>query len=760
MAFRFRRFRESSSLLARTFSGDEYIHCKRPVNFWALSKVPRFHAWDTINRRIFPSGFHSQRFSTASKVLKKSTLKCDILPFIKSSLCQLEGPYHCWLNKFEGGKDLFKKDGTFLVLAGHFSEDSLKNGHEHVIFFEKVKLLQRRFPHLHVMGFQSGSFNCTAADRSNLVQSMVKENITFPVLLSNKNFPEVANGVCYILFKDFWNPIFYDEKALDFEVLKKAIEELGSQHNGNSHDILKKTSPKQYEIIKEPNLCSLRNSLFYFPGCISADEDGNRLFISDCNHHRVIILNGNGKILDCIGSSPGFEDGDFESAKLMRPAASFYDADEDCLYIVDSENHAIRRADIKERVLETICPASNTNKKNNKIWTWIMDKLGYGSNIDTKPDVFDTPPLTFPWHLIKSTDDSLLIINKSFETLWILDLASGEVKEDIKGFPKVLEICGQQILEKVSHLKQMPHDWLQQQANAVYSPEGLPYAGLISSMTTLQDHQILCDMVGQRILKLSGECEVSSNFHISNFRILGLPYWLSSPLESVYNVADGLLRAEIDHLQCFSLLPGKVDIKINADIPKDTELVEQLQEGCIWRQARGVAIVVPELENVSGSSEKVGSAQKWFDELDNLVFSTPESELSVVDDDTTSDIRFEDDKVHINVTVNTSPGTSEIIVNAVLYLKLRREPVEEDDNQEKYAARIVNILNSGKGGKFERDSCIQFLLKAKRDLRDFIFSKPLHVRIKLDTLDHPKSDRSKEVIFTDSSIEVNVSLNW
>lgn len=38
-----------------------------------------------------------------------------------------------------------------------------------------------------------------------------------------------------------------------------------------------------------------------------------------------------------IGSSPGFEDGEFESAKLFRPAASFYDAIEDCLYFVDSE---------------------------------------------------------------------------------------------------------------------------------------------------------------------------------------------------------------------------------------------------------------------------------------------------------------------------------------------------------------------------------------------------------------------------------------
>lgn len=38
-----------------------------------------------------------------------------------------------------------------------------------------------------------------------------------------------------------------------------------------------------------------------------------------------------------IGSTPGFEDGNFESAKLRRPAGSYYNATEDCLYFLDSE---------------------------------------------------------------------------------------------------------------------------------------------------------------------------------------------------------------------------------------------------------------------------------------------------------------------------------------------------------------------------------------------------------------------------------------
>lgn len=39
---------------------------------------------------------------------------------------------------------------------------------------------------------------------------------------------------------------------------------------------------------------------FYLEGCISADEEGRRLFLSDSNHHRIIVSTGGGEILDCV----------------------------------------------------------------------------------------------------------------------------------------------------------------------------------------------------------------------------------------------------------------------------------------------------------------------------------------------------------------------------------------------------------------------------------------------------------------------------
>lgn len=52
-----------------------------------------------------------------------------------------------------------------------------------------------------------------------------------------------------------------------------------------------------------------------------------------------------------IGSSPGFVDSDFESAKLWRPAASFYNVSDGCLYFVDSEVHAITEFTISNQIL-------------------------------------------------------------------------------------------------------------------------------------------------------------------------------------------------------------------------------------------------------------------------------------------------------------------------------------------------------------------------------------------------------------------------
>ncbi|GFQ06162.1 nhl repeat-containing protein 2 [Phtheirospermum japonicum] len=225
----------------------------------------------------------------------------------------------------------------------------------------------QRYPFLQVVALQHGKSMRLNDISKHILQRIIKEYVTFPILLSNKKSFEMPNIPCHIISKGFQNPVIFSGEDIDLKALEEAILDLNVKNGkgANVEDVKSITWVKPVEVVKEPDICSAsRNLLFSFPGCISVEEGGNRLFLSDVNHHRIIVFNINGKILDAIGSSPGFEDGEFEIAKLMRPAASFYHASEDCLYFVDSENHAIRRADMSRRVVETVFPLTDGNRRN------------------------------------------------------------------------------------------------------------------------------------------------------------------------------------------------------------------------------------------------------------------------------------------------------------------------------------------------------------------------------------------------------------
>src|SRR2546425_910970 len=57
-----------------------------------------------------------------------------------------------------------------------------------------------------------------------------------------------------------------------------------------------------------------------FPGKVLADAKGDRLFIADSNHNRIVVTNLDGKLLQTIGSGErGAADGPFEQTSFFRP---------------------------------------------------------------------------------------------------------------------------------------------------------------------------------------------------------------------------------------------------------------------------------------------------------------------------------------------------------------------------------------------------------------------------------------------------------
>ena len=143
-----------------------------------------------------------------------------------------------------------------------------------------------------------------------------------------------------------------------------------------------------------------------FPSKIIADEKGSRLFVSDSNHNRVLSISLDGKILNVIGGGDvGLEDGDYADAKFHHPHGLTLSGDS--LYVADTENHAIRRIDLRERRVETIAGTGEQART--------FHDGGVGS-----------VALNSPWDLT-CMDGMLYIAMAGFHQLWVMHLESGYV---------------------------------------------------------------------------------------------------------------------------------------------------------------------------------------------------------------------------------------------------------------------------------------------------------------------------------------------
>ncbi len=88
-----------------------------------------------------------------------------------------------------------------------------------------------------------------------------------------------------------------------------------------------------------------------FPGKVLATDD--RLFISDSNHHQIVVATHAGKVLERIGAgSPGSDDGAFDAARFRTPQGLAW-AD-DRLWVADTGNHLIRVVDLADRTVTTV----------------------------------------------------------------------------------------------------------------------------------------------------------------------------------------------------------------------------------------------------------------------------------------------------------------------------------------------------------------------------------------------------------------------
>lgn len=144
-----------------------------------------------------------------------------------------------------------------------------------------------------------------------------------------------------------------------------------------------------------------------FPGKILADAATDRLFIADSNHNRIVITKLDGTLIDTIGTADaGAADGAFDKASFNRPQGLALSGDN--LYVADTENHLIRRVDLKARTVETI---AGTGEQTHEYF-----KSGPGRTI----------ALSSPWDL-QLAGQTLYIAMAGPHQIWKLDLDTNEV---------------------------------------------------------------------------------------------------------------------------------------------------------------------------------------------------------------------------------------------------------------------------------------------------------------------------------------------
>ncbi|MGD2078279.1 MAG: thioredoxin-like domain-containing protein [Chloroflexota bacterium] len=150
------------------------------------------------------------------------------------------------------------------------------------------------------------------------------------------------------------------------------------------------------------------NSPLLFPGKVLADPDRDRLFIADSNHNRLVVTDLAGVVQDVIGDGRArLADGDYETASFFRPQGLTL-ADENTLYVADTENQVIRKVDLAERQVETVAGTGEQMYSQNPS----------GPALAT--------PLNSPWDVLYQ-DGLVYIAMAGQHQVWIYNPDSGNV---------------------------------------------------------------------------------------------------------------------------------------------------------------------------------------------------------------------------------------------------------------------------------------------------------------------------------------------
>ncbi len=269
-----------------------------------------------------------------------------------------------------------------------------------------LKKLETKYPNeLAVIGVHSAKFT-TEQGTDNIRQAILRYGIEHPVI-NDKDF-------------EVWNS--YGVNAWPSFIIIDPDGKIVGKHSGEGiYDLFDQVISgiiKEFDPKGKINHTALhfalekgkaQESFLAYPGKIAADQAQKRLFITDSNHNRVVVVSiPDGSVLEVIGDgAAGLKDGDFENARFNKPQGIVVEGQ--AVYVADTENHAIRKIDLLTRTVTTLAGTGMQARQ--------FNIGGTGTSVR----------LNSPWDLLVH-DGKLYIAMAGPHQIWTLDLKTLEAK--------------------------------------------------------------------------------------------------------------------------------------------------------------------------------------------------------------------------------------------------------------------------------------------------------------------------------------------
>ncbi|HEX8459489.1 MAG TPA: thioredoxin-like domain-containing protein [Pyrinomonadaceae bacterium] len=270
-----------------------------------------------------------------------------------------------------------------------------------------LKRLEAKYPNnLVVIGVHSAKFE-NEKQSDNIRQIILRYEIEHPVV-NDADFSvwrsyTVRAWPTQVLVDPAGYVVGKVEGEGNYEMLDEAIAELVTEFRTRG------------ELNEQPLKLALERAKagdmpLAFPGKILADATTDRLYVADSNHNRIVVAKLDGTVIETIGTGDaGATDGRVERATFRRPQGLALDAG--ALYIADTENHTVRRVDLKARTVETIAGTGAQE---------------YGFDAEAARKGARSTALNSPWDL-QLVGRTLYIAMAGPHQIWQLDLTRGQV---------------------------------------------------------------------------------------------------------------------------------------------------------------------------------------------------------------------------------------------------------------------------------------------------------------------------------------------